>query len=79
MNVSNSHSNYSKRAILYARISTEEQAKNGYSLAQQLEALRGVRHSRGVRGPGRGRRCRPERGLTGKSGHGQGEGPGSQR
>jgi site-specific DNA recombinase len=30
----------SKRAILYARVSTEEQAKRGYSLAQQLEALR---------------------------------------
>src|SRR5918999_1097406 len=30
----------SKRAILYARVSTEEQAKKGYSLAQQLEALK---------------------------------------
>ena len=30
----------SKRAILYARVSTEEQARTGYSLAQQLEALR---------------------------------------
>src|SRR3954465_2847382 len=29
-----------KRAALYARVSTEEQAKSGYSLAQQLEALR---------------------------------------
>src|SRR4051794_26798843 len=29
-----------KRAILYARVSTEEQVKSGYSLAQQLEALR---------------------------------------
>jgi site-specific DNA recombinase len=29
-----------KRAILYARVSTDEQAKSGYSLAQQLEALR---------------------------------------
>jgi site-specific DNA recombinase len=28
-----------KRAILYARVSTEEQARSGYSLAQQLEAL----------------------------------------
>ena len=26
--------------ILYARVSTEEQARNGYSLAQQIEALR---------------------------------------
>jgi len=29
-----------KRTILYARVSTNEQAKSGYSLAQQLEALR---------------------------------------
>ena len=31
----------SRKAILYARVSTEEQAKNSYSLAQQLDALRG--------------------------------------
>jgi site-specific DNA recombinase len=30
----------SRRAILYARVSTEEQVRSGYSLAQQLEALR---------------------------------------
>src|SRR5918997_6709405 len=30
-----------KRAVLYARVSTDEQAKSGYSLAQQMEALRG--------------------------------------
>src|SRR3712207_6375036 len=29
-----------KRAVLYARVSTEEQVRSGYSLAQQLEALR---------------------------------------
>jgi site-specific DNA recombinase len=29
-----------KRVVLYARVSTDEQAKEGYSLAQQLEALR---------------------------------------
>jgi site-specific DNA recombinase len=29
-----------KRAILYARVSTEEQARRGYSVAQQLEACR---------------------------------------
>jgi site-specific DNA recombinase len=29
-----------KRPILYARVSTDEQARSGYSLAQQLEALR---------------------------------------
>jgi DNA invertase Pin-like site-specific DNA recombinase len=31
--------NGSKRAILYVRVSTEEQARSGFSLAQQLEAL----------------------------------------
>jgi site-specific DNA recombinase len=29
-----------KRAVLYARVSTQEQADKGYSLAQQMEALR---------------------------------------
>jgi site-specific DNA recombinase len=29
-----------ERAILYARVSTDEQARSGYSLAQQVEALR---------------------------------------
>jgi site-specific DNA recombinase len=29
-----------RRAVLYARVSTDEQARSGYSLAQQLEALR---------------------------------------
>jgi predicted site-specific integrase-resolvase len=29
-----------KLAILYARVSTDEQARSGYSLAQQIEALR---------------------------------------
>jgi site-specific DNA recombinase len=29
-----------KRAILYARVSTDEQARSGYSLAQQIEAVR---------------------------------------
>jgi site-specific DNA recombinase len=33
-------SNSEGRAVLYARVSTEEQAKSGYSLAQQMEALR---------------------------------------
>jgi site-specific DNA recombinase len=28
-----------RRAVLYARVSTDEQAKSGYSLAQQVEAL----------------------------------------
>jgi site-specific DNA recombinase len=29
-----------KRAVLYDRVSTDEQARSGYSLAQQLDALR---------------------------------------
>jgi site-specific DNA recombinase len=29
-----------QRAVLYARVSTDEQARSGYSLAQQIEALR---------------------------------------
>jgi len=29
-----------RRAILYTLVSTDEQARSGYSLAQQLEALR---------------------------------------
>ena len=29
-----------KRAVLYTRVSTDEQARSGYSLAQQIEALR---------------------------------------
>jgi site-specific DNA recombinase len=36
-----------KRAILYARVSTDEQARSGYSLAQQLEALRGYAEQEG--------------------------------
>jgi site-specific DNA recombinase len=36
-----------KRAILYARVSTDEQARSGYSLAQQIEALRAYAASEG--------------------------------
>src|SRR5215211_2329377 len=38
-----------KRAILYARVSTDEQARSGYSLAQQLEALREYAAREGLR------------------------------
>jgi site-specific DNA recombinase len=38
MSSSNGHG--PQRAVLYARVSTEEQARSGYSLAQQMEALR---------------------------------------
>jgi site-specific DNA recombinase len=36
-----------KRAILYCRVSTDEQARSGFSLAQQLEALREYAASEG--------------------------------
>ena len=39
-----------KRAILYARVSTDEQARSGYSLAQQLEALRDYASREGYEG-----------------------------
>src|SRR3712207_3766136 len=38
MTLTNGHG--PKLAVLYARVSTDEQAKSGYSLAQQMEALR---------------------------------------
>jgi site-specific DNA recombinase len=38
--VSSTNGHRPQRAILYARVSTDEQARSGYSLAQQLEALR---------------------------------------
>jgi site-specific DNA recombinase len=38
--VSSTNEHGAKRAILYARVSTDEQARSGYSLAQQMEALR---------------------------------------
>jgi site-specific DNA recombinase len=40
MSMPNTNGRGPKRAILYARVSTDEQARSGYSLAQQLEALR---------------------------------------
>ncbi len=36
----NTNGHRPRRAILYARVSTQEQADKGYSLAQQMEALR---------------------------------------
>jgi DNA invertase Pin-like site-specific DNA recombinase len=44
MSSTNGHG--SKTAILYARVSTDEQARSGFSLAQQIEALM-VRQSSG--------------------------------
>src|SRR5215213_3623139 len=49
-----------KRVVLYARVSTDEQANFGYSLAQQIEALRahaareGFRILEEVTDPGQG-------------------------
>src|SRR5829696_1488060 len=40
MKVSSTNGHGPKRAVLYARVSTDEQARSGYSLAQQMEALR---------------------------------------
>jgi site-specific DNA recombinase len=36
-----------KRAVLYARVSTDEQARSGYSMTQQLEALRAYAEAEG--------------------------------
>jgi site-specific DNA recombinase len=40
MKMESTNDHCTKKAILYARVSTDEQARMGYSLAQQLEALR---------------------------------------
>lgn len=37
-----------KKAVLYARVSTAEQARSGYSLAQQMEALRAYAETEGL-------------------------------
>jgi site-specific DNA recombinase len=38
--MTNTNGHGPRRAVLYARVSTDEQARSGYSLAQQIEALR---------------------------------------
>ena len=38
--MSNTNGHGPRRAVFYARVSTDEQARSGYSLAQQIEALR---------------------------------------
>src|SRR5918911_4274233 len=43
----NTNGHAPEKAILYARVSTDEQARSGYSLAQQLEALREYAASEG--------------------------------
>jgi predicted site-specific integrase-resolvase len=45
--MSSTNGHVPRGVILYARVSTEEQAKSGYSLAQQLEALRGYANREG--------------------------------
>src|SRR4028118_2170054 len=44
-----------KTAVLYARVSTDEQARSGYSLAQPLDALPGDAAREGARVPTDGR------------------------
>jgi DNA invertase Pin-like site-specific DNA recombinase len=39
-----------KKAILYARVSTDEQARSGYSLAQQIPTNRSSQRLRRPRG-----------------------------
>ena len=68
-----------KRAILYARVSTDEQARSGYSLAQQIEALRAYAAREGLRGPRGGIGRRPERGQPGEARHGPRAGPRGRR
>ena len=45
--MSSTNGNGLKTAVLYARVSTDEQARSGYSLAQQIEALREYTESEG--------------------------------
>ncbi len=45
----NTNGHVPKKAILYARVSTEEQARSGYSLAQQLEALESTQSMKAMR------------------------------
>jgi site-specific DNA recombinase len=52
-----------KRALLYARVSTDEQARSGYSLAQQIEALRAYAAREGYESS---RRCK-DAGQSGAS------------
>jgi predicted site-specific integrase-resolvase len=47
--VNSAGSSSAGRAILYARVSTRSQASDGYSLAQQLEALRQYAASMGYK------------------------------
>ena len=55
-----------ERAILYARVSIYEQARSGYSLAQQIEALRAFGSRRGTRSS---RRCKtPDRAVLASRG-----------
>ena len=55
-----------RRAILYARVFTDEQARSGYSLAQQIEALRAFGSRKGTRSP---RRCKtPDRAVLASRG-----------
>jgi predicted site-specific integrase-resolvase len=47
--VTNTNGHGPRTAVLYARVSTEEQAKSGYSIAEQLRELRSYAAREGYR------------------------------
>jgi hypothetical protein len=77
MQSTNGHS--PRKAILYARVSTDEQARSGYSLAQQLEVLRDYAARDDYEVLAGGNRPRPERGEPGAARYGSREEPGGRR
>ena len=67
-----------QRAVLYARVSTQEQATKGYSLAQQMEALREHAAREGYEVLEEVSDPRPERRQPGAARHGPRAGPGGR-
>ena len=69
--MSNTNGHSPKRAVLYARVSTEEQARSRYSLAQQSEALRAYAAQEGyevleeIKTQGRAEQASRDQGWTG--------------
>jgi DNA invertase Pin-like site-specific DNA recombinase len=59
----NTNGHAPKPAVLYARVSSDEQARHGYSLDQQIGALPRVGRPRRLRGTRRDTRRRLERGV----------------
>jgi len=63
--MSNTNAHGPKRAILSARVSTEEQAKTGYSIPEQLRELRSYAAREGALGEVQERaRCKKEAGRV---------------